>query len=127
MGEGLHFRRQGRRYHQWQRLNSDIYFYASGDGSDVINDEVGFTDAVDVIRFSDIDFNDFSIKRHGDDLELTIAGTTDVITLKGQMYEDPGDWGVDKIEFADGTSLSRAAIIQLGLNAEDTVTAQGTA
>ncbi|TBY26963.1 hypothetical protein E0H93_28165 [Rhizobium leguminosarum bv. viciae] len=106
---------------------SDIYFYASGDGSDVINDEVGFTDAVDVIRFSDIDFNDFSIKRHGDDLELTIAGTTDVITLKGQMYEDPGDWGVDKIEFADGTSLSRAAIIQLGLNAEDTVTAQGTA
>ncbi|WHO82591.1 calcium-binding protein [Rhizobium leguminosarum] len=106
---------------------SDIYFYASGDGSDVINDEVGFTDAIDVIRFGDIDFNDLSIKRHGDDLELTIAGTTDVITLKGQMYEDPGDWGIDKIEFANGSSLSRAGIIQLGLNADDTITAQGTA
>ncbi|MGO7169764.1 calcium-binding protein [Rhizobium leguminosarum] len=105
----------------------DVYFYASGDGSDVINDEVGYTDALDVVRFTDVDAQDLSIKRHGDDLELTVAGTGDVITLKGQMYEDPGDWGVDKIEFADGSSLNRAAIIQLGLNAEDTVTAQGTA
>ncbi|MBB3313467.1 Ca2+-binding RTX toxin-like protein [Rhizobium sp. BK196] len=105
----------------------DVYFYASGDGSDVINDDVGFTDAVDVIRFIDLDADDLSIKRHADDLELTVAGTGDVITLKGQMNEDPGDWGIDKIEFSNGNSWNRATIIQHGLNAEDIVTAYGTA
>ena len=108
---------------------SDIYFYSSGDGNDTINDDVGFSDEynLDVLRFTDLDASDLSIERHGDDLKLTVSGTGDVITLKGQMYEDPGDWGIDKIEFANGNSWNRAAIILHGLNAEDTVTAQGTA
>ncbi|MBY5558864.1 hypothetical protein J0664_26020 (plasmid) [Rhizobium leguminosarum] len=104
----------------------DVYIYASGDGNDLINDEVGFTDAVDVLRFTDLNASDLSLARHGDDLELTNVATGDVVTLKGQMFEDPGDWGVDKIEFADGASWDRDFILQNGYDADDTVTVQGT-
>lgn len=106
----------------------DVYVYASGDGNDVINDDVGFSDEynLDVLRFADLDASELAIKRHGDDVELTVVATGDVITLKGQMYEDPGDWGIDKIEFANGSSWNRETILQHGLNAEDTITAQGT-
>ncbi|TBY26643.1 calcium-binding protein [Rhizobium leguminosarum] len=104
----------------------DVYIYASGDGNDLINDEVGFTDAADVLRFTDLNASDLSLARHGDDLELTIVATGNVVTLKGQMFEDPGDWGVDKIEFADGASWDRDAILENGYNADDTITALGT-
>ncbi|RVU10876.1 RTX toxin [Rhizobium sp. RMa-01] len=104
----------------------DVYFYRQGDGSDTLNDEVGFTDALDVLRFTDLNATDLVAARHGDDVELTIVPTGAVITLKGQLHEDPGYWGIDKFEFADGSSWSRDAITAFALNAVDKVTVVGT-
>lgn len=104
----------------------DVYIYASGDGSDIINDDVGFTDAIDVLRFSDIVAYDLSLVRRGDDLELTIGSTGDVITLQGQMREDPGYWGIDKIEFSNGDVWDRKEILLQGQSALDAVTVEGT-
>ncbi|MBB2791698.1 UNVERIFIED_ORG: Ca2+-binding RTX toxin-like protein [Rhizobium pisi] len=104
----------------------DVYFYRQGDGSDLLNDEVGFTDALDVLRFTDLNASDLSAARHGDDVELTIVPTGAVITLKGQLLEDPGYWGIDKFEFADGSSWSREAITAFALNAIDKITVVGT-
>ncbi|UVD59956.1 RTX toxin (plasmid) [Rhizobium sp. Pop5] len=104
----------------------DVYFYRQGDGSDLLNDEVGFTDALDVLRFTDLNASDLSAARHGDDVELTIVPTGAVITLKGQLLEDPGYWGIDKFDFADGSSWSREAITAFALNAIDKITVVGT-
>jgi Ca2+-binding RTX toxin-like protein len=55
---------------------------------------------------------------------LTVVSTGEVITLKGQLFDDPTYWGgIDQIEFADGSSWNRDAITQFGLNA---VTVLGT-
>nr|WP_312872500.1 calcium-binding protein [Rhizobium viscosum] len=104
----------------------DVYVYRQGDGSDTLNDDVGFTDALDVLRFTNLTASDLIAARHGDDVELTVVPTGAVITLKGQLFEDPGYWGIDKFEFADGSSWSREAITAFALNAIDKTTAVGT-
>lgn len=105
----------------------DIYVYTSGDGSDVINDDVGFEDNVDVLRFTNIYPNELMLIRQGDDLVLEIPFTGETITLVGQMREDPGNWGIDRIEFANGDVWERDDIISGGLSGTDTVTSFGTA
>ncbi|MGR9503742.1 calcium-binding protein [Rhizobium leguminosarum] len=104
----------------------DVYIYSQGDGSDTLNDYVGFTDALDVLRFTDLNASDFVAARHGDDVELTVVPTGAVITLKSQLFEDPGNWGIDKFEFADGSSWSREAITAFAMNALDKITVVGT-
>ncbi|MBY5646346.1 calcium-binding protein [Rhizobium leguminosarum] len=105
---------------------SDVYIYSEGDGSDTLNDYVGFTDALDVLRFTDLNASDLVAARHGDDVELTVVPTGAVITLKSQLFGDPGYWGIDKFEFADGSSWDRAAITDFGMNAIDKITVVGT-
>jgi Ca2+-binding RTX toxin-like protein len=105
----------------------DVYVYAAGDGNDTINDDVGFNDNLDILRFSDLNASDLVAARYGDDVELTIVPTGEVITLKGQLFDDPTYWGgIDRIEFADGSSWDRDTITQFGLNAVDAVTVLGT-
>ncbi|MGO7153186.1 calcium-binding protein [Rhizobium leguminosarum] len=104
----------------------DVYIYNQGDGSDTLNDYVGFTDALDVLRFNDLNASDLVAARHGDDVELTVVPTGAVITLKSQLFGDPGYWGIDKFEFADGSSWDRDAITEFGMNAIDKITVVGT-
>ncbi|MGL3609185.1 calcium-binding protein [Rhizobium sp. G187] len=105
---------------------SDTYLYASGDGSDVISDEVGFTDNFDVLRFSDLNASDLSISRDLDRLLLTVVATGDVITVEMQLHTDPGYWGLESIEFADGSSWDRDTIITKGLASGEAITVNGT-
>ncbi|MBY5635207.1 RTX toxin [Rhizobium leguminosarum] len=104
----------------------DVYIYNQGDGSDTLNDYVGFTDALDVLRFTNLNASDLVAARHGDDVELTVVPTGAVITLKSQLFGDPGYWGIDKFEFADGSSWDRDAITEFGMNGIDKITVVGT-
>ncbi|MCA2410802.1 calcium-binding protein [Rhizobium leguminosarum] len=104
----------------------DVYTYNRGDGSDTLNDYVGFTDALDVLRFNDLNASDLVAARRGDDVEVTVVPTGAVITLKSQLFGDPGYWGIDKFEFADGSSWDRDAITEFGMNAIDKITVVGT-
>ncbi|MCA0256838.1 MAG: cellulase family glycosylhydrolase [Proteobacteria bacterium] len=91
---------------------SDLYLYASGDGNDYLDDEAGFTDNTDILRFSDLNANDVSLARNGVHLEITIHATGEVVTVDEQFYSDVDYWGIERIEFADGTSMDRDAILQ---------------
>jgi hypothetical protein len=88
---------------------SDVYLYAAGDGSDEINDDVGFLDEsnIDVLRFTDLNSSDVTLQRDGDNLKIALTSTGDVITVDNQFLEQDTGFGIESIEFADGTSMSR--------------------
>ena len=86
---------------------SDTYVYSKGDGSDLIYDNVGFTvdqGNTDVLQLTDLNQSDLTFSRNGDDLEISVNDTGETITVDRQFQSTEQDWGVEKIEFADGSS-----------------------
>jgi Ca2+-binding RTX toxin-like protein len=92
------------------RSGSDTYIYSSGDGSDVINDNSGSTSDVDVLRLTDLNASDIMLKRVGDHLEIKIAATNEIIQVNKQFYSETENWGIEKIQFANGTEWDLATI-----------------
>lgn len=84
----------------------DVYVYAKGDGSDTVNDDVGFLDNLDVLRFTDLTLNDLSFWRVDEALFIGIKGTSDVITVSTQYYNAAEGWALERLDFADGTSMT---------------------
>jgi trimeric autotransporter adhesin len=83
---------------------NDTYRFGKGSGNDTIIDHdktAGNTDTISLA--SDIAPDEVSLRRSGDDLELTISGTTDKLTVKNWFFGDSGDYRVERIEFGDGT------------------------
>ncbi|WP_316185679.1 calcium-binding protein, partial [Bradyrhizobium sp. SZCCHNRI1003] len=94
---------------------NDTYLFARGDGNDVINDNGAAAD-VDTLKFaSGIVPTDIVVNQAngGQDLVLTIAGSSDSIVLSNQLIGVTG--GVDRIQFADGTVWDRATLLQKSL------------
>ncbi|AUX78428.1 calcium-binding protein [Sinorhizobium fredii] len=89
---------------------SDTYIYARGDGSDYIDDESGSTTEIDVLRLSDLNVGDLTFSRSGSHVKITVNSTGHVITLDEQLYSATANWGIERIEFADGTTWDRAQI-----------------
>ncbi|MGQ3212336.1 calcium-binding protein [Shinella sp.] len=92
---------------------SDTYVYTSGDGSDTIDDEVGFADQwnVDVLLFNDLNTSDVSLSREGAELKILVTSTGDVITVDDQFYSTVDNLGIEKIKFADGSVMDRDDIL----------------
>lgn len=108
----------------------DVYLYASGDGNDEISDDVGFTDEgnTDILRFIDLNLSDIALQRSGDNLLVTVNGTGEVITIDYQFLSTDQNFGIESIEFADGSSLARADFFShlpsgtIGTAGDDTLT-----
>ncbi|MBC6980597.1 S-layer family protein [Caulobacter sp. 17J80-11] len=84
---------------------SDVYVYASGDGADTIN-EIGSVGDVDVLRLTDLNPGDISLSASGNNLLVTVKATGQQITIANHYYA--ATHGIEKIEFANGVSWSRA-------------------
>jgi Ca2+-binding RTX toxin-like protein len=84
----------------------DVYLYKRGDGSDVIYDDQG-DGSIDTIRFDgSIAVMDITVTADGANLYLSIAGTTDQITIGNAVASDA--YQIERVEFADGTVWSNA-------------------
>ena len=87
----------------------DTYIFGRGDGADTIYDYHGN----DTLKFKEgVSLKDLIVKKVGDninDLEISIKGTEDKITIKN-AYTNVGRWYnngmTENFEFADGTKLS---------------------
>lgn len=84
-------------------VGSDTFRYASGDGSDFLDEESGSTAEVDILVFTDLDADDVSLTKSGNDLLVTVTATNHVIELDEQYWSPTQHWGIDKMTFADGT------------------------
>ncbi|HJV83346.1 calcium-binding protein, partial [Noviherbaspirillum sp.] len=94
---------------------NDTYLFGKGDGQDVINGDSETGSAkLNVLQFkSDVSPSEIVATRYINDLVLSIAGTTDKITIGGFFYSDtlgnPNN-PIQQVVFADGTSWDVAAI-----------------
>ena len=89
---------------------SDTYVWKQGDGNDEINDQSGSTTEVDVLKLEDLNASDVTLSRLGAHLYLTDNATGEKITIDYQYYSPVDHWGVEQIQFADGTSWDLATI-----------------
>jgi Ca2+-binding RTX toxin-like protein len=108
---------------------SDTYIYRSGDGNDYINDESGSTTDIDTLKFTDLNASDLTFSRSGVNLVVTVNSTGQTVTIDEQYYSQTANWGMEKIEFADGTSWNLATINASGwyrgTSGNDTISGSG--
>jgi Ca2+-binding RTX toxin-like protein len=90
---------------------SDVYSFADDFGADVIeNDDA--TASIDAIHFGgDISSVDVWFSQRGNDLRISLLGTTDTIAVRGWYASDAGR--VDVIRTADGKKLDADKVAQL--------------
>ncbi|MDX2157687.1 MAG: calcium-binding protein [Hyphomicrobiaceae bacterium] len=98
----------------------DVYVFGSGFGIDTIYDaEAGGRDSGDRLRFATLNQSDVTIGRQGFDLVVSVNGSTDKVIVQdyfstpvmstsgGQLTED---FGIEDIQFADGTILEAGEV-----------------
>jgi Ca2+-binding RTX toxin-like protein len=82
----------------------DTYLFARGDAADTLVDNDATADAVDVLKFAaGIDASQLWWRKAGNNLEVSVIGTTDKMTVSG-WYLSP-DRQVEVFELANGQQL----------------------
>jgi len=61
-----------------------------------------------ILLAADLTTADITLHRNGDNLELTINGTTDKLTVQSWFLNDSYEYQVEQIKFADGTTWDAA-------------------
>jgi Ca2+-binding RTX toxin-like protein len=89
---------------------SDVYVYASGDGADKIDESSGSTADVDRLRFVDLNEADVTLSKVGNDLMVRINSTGETIEIDEHFYSTTANWGIETIQFANGTTWNLARI-----------------
>ena len=89
---------------------SDTFIYASGDGNDFLNEDSGSTSEIDVLRLTNLLASDIVLSHVGTDLMLKVNSTGEQIEIDEHFYSTTSNYGIERIEFADGTSWDRTQI-----------------
>jgi Ca2+-binding RTX toxin-like protein len=108
---------------------SDTYLFGRGDGQDIIAQYDATAGRQDVVQLgADIVAADVQVSRSANsyDVVLSIAGTTDTLTLQSFFVgsENPDAYKVDQIKFADGSSWGLTEIkagLVIGGAGDDTI------
>ncbi|MFH0821165.1 MAG: calcium-binding protein, partial [Pseudomonadota bacterium] len=110
---------------------NDKYIFNRGYGQDRAYDADNTPGNVDTIRLgADITPADVTLRKSGEDLVLSINGTTDSLTVSDWFWNDSPTYRIEHIEFADGTiwdvdTIKEATL--LGTSANDLLVGYATA
>jgi Ca2+-binding RTX toxin-like protein len=115
-------------------VGQDVFVFGSNFGQDTISD-TEYSMSGDRVRLSTLNPDDVAITRSGDNLVISVNGSTDKITILGQYaaptyippwaYGSQPAFGVEDIQFADGTIYEAAQIalaVGTGTAAAETLT-----
>ncbi|MBD9426959.1 calcium-binding protein [Pseudomonas sp. PDM15] len=96
---------------------SDVYRFSRGWGQDTVSNNDSSTGKVDAIEFaSDIAPSDIQITRSGDNLVLSLVGSTDKVTVNNYFDKDgTSTYKLEEIRFADSTTWSIDKVKELAL------------
>ncbi|MFL9901196.1 calcium-binding protein [Paraburkholderia fungorum] len=101
--------------------NSDVYFFGRKSGSDTIEEvyDADHRDTDAVVFDADVRPEDVTVRRdgRGPDLLVTIAGSTNVLRIKMQLYQEGSNfvYGVEQFRFANGTIWDKQSIALMTL------------
>ncbi|MCL4456170.1 MAG: peptidoglycan DD-metalloendopeptidase family protein, partial [Nitrospirae bacterium] len=111
-------------------IGNDTYLFGKGSGQDTIMDKDATAGNLDtIILNSDIAPADITIQRNGENLVLSINGTTDKLTVDNWFWNDANDYRVERIQFNDGTIWDSDTIKQMvfqGTEGDDTIIGYNT-
>ena len=83
---------------------NDTYLFGRGGGEDTVIDHDKTPGNLDTIQLADdLTTADITLQRQGDNLQLSINGTTDTLTVQNWFWNDSNEYQVEQIKFADGT------------------------
>jgi Ca2+-binding RTX toxin-like protein len=103
----------------------DIYLFGRGAGQDTIYANETRVGKLDVIKLTDLNASDVSVKRDGYDLVVRVLGTTDVLRVTYQFLSDStSGYQIDRLQFADGSYWDLEAIkyqVLQGSDLDDTL------
>ncbi|MDQ3270879.1 MAG: hypothetical protein M3Q12_01740, partial [Pseudomonadota bacterium] len=107
-------------------LGNDTYVFGRGSGQDIIvNFDAGKPSGDTVQLGAGIAQADLGLVRQGNDLILSINGSTDQLTVANYFQNaGTGPNALEKIRFADGTSWNHAAVLSLTTPQEGASSAQ---
>ncbi|MDX8348616.1 Ig-like domain-containing protein [Cognatiyoonia sp. IB215446] len=104
----------------WERGEAeDVYLYRAGDGNDWIYDQDRSWDSIDRVSLNendqlvllDLNREDITISRVGNDLRIDILPTGEVIMIDNQFSSTTYKYGIEEIVFADGSKIEGRATI----------------
>lgn len=112
---------------------NDTYRFGRGDGQDVIKDHDATVGNLDKIVFkAGVLPAQVTVTRSGIDLVLTIAGTTDTLTVANYFYGSaPSNWAMEEIRFEDApdtvwTIATIQAVMLAGTPGDDLIQGYGS-
>jgi Ca2+-binding RTX toxin-like protein len=101
-------------YDSWNDQNgSDTYVWSKGDGNDLITDtryQYGPATDIDTLRLVDVAASEATLQRQGNDLRVSIGVETITIVSHFSAVTSGPSNGIERIFFADGIAIDRAAI-----------------
>jgi Ca2+-binding RTX toxin-like protein len=101
-------------------LHADVYVVGRFQGQDRILDQDTNSAAMDVLRFGEkVSYQQLWLSQTGDDLVLSILGTTDQVTIEKWFVDS--SYQIEQIEVANGITLASNEVAQL-VNAMATLT-----
>lgn len=90
---------------------NDQYHFRAGDGSDIIVESGSFTDNDELDFGTGIDSNELWFAQQGNNLVISVLGTTDKVTV-GNWFAGPGNV-VETIKSGDGKILNQSDVATL--------------
>lgn len=88
---------------------NDTYIFARGYGKDTINNYSSASKDIDILKFTDINYDDIEIRVNGNNLIFKVKDSDDQITIEN--YLSGGNYSLEEVEFADGKILSYSDVI----------------
>ena len=100
---------------------SDTYIFSRNFGNDTVSDHNRNGSDTNIIRFTDGQTqNDFTFKREGNNLQIAAKDGSGRVTVSGYFNGDGADgYAVNRIEFADGSSLNVEQVKELVTQSTD--------
>ena len=93
---------------------SDTYRFSGNFGQDTVRNDDSSAGRQDTLLFTDLKREDVSITRDGDHLVIKDRHSDNQVTVQYHFYKNDGDtYRIDKIRFADGSTLDYDAVNRL--------------
>ncbi|MCB1658746.1 MAG: cadherin-like domain-containing protein, partial [Pseudomonadales bacterium] len=96
---------------------SDLYLIARGDGQDTINNYDTSINRTDILRLTNISFDDLSLSRNSNDLTLAMFGENQIVI---RDFYVSGDYQLDRIEYDNGVGIVDHATGNIDFTSTDT-------